>query len=481
MAWSDGVSVVGKSPNRRVVASRPLRRGDTILREHPALTLLHPSQWKSRCNGCFVKSSSSKCAKLLRCSRCQRFHYCSRPCQRLDWIYHKEECSALSSYRNRKNNDHDNDEAILSDALLVSRVFRLRDRRPEQFQRIMDLVFHQECIKSSHYRIAEMVEDMGLLTMKHPNRKTTSASSKKDIVEMLARFDSNNFGIVDELLFFLGAGIYPAGAMLNHSCHPNCAIIYENNDTLVDNSGTWNQFNIQVIRCLVDVAEGEELCHPYIDFASTAQQRREKLQTTYGFDCQCTRCLATTSSHGGQETSSSPSPSSQKNQWAQSDAWLSSPAPGVKESVAMEAIATSERWLQEAAMLADDILAQELELVQERVNVRSKVLHPNHLSLYQARSQLHTTAMAAGELGLARDQCVQMVKTMETCFYRPEHPLVGVMLYTLGSLHHSLNDFVNAIDCYEKALPILESYHGKHHSFTSGCRDYLQQARQEAG
>ena len=111
---------------------------------------------------------------------------------------------------------------------------------------------------------------------------------------------------------------------------------------------------------------------------------------------------------------------------------------------------------------------------------RARVLHPRHLSLYHARSQLHTTAMAAGELGIAKDQCVEIVATMGECFYRPEHPMMGIMLYTLGSLHHSLAEFEDAIQCYEKALPVLESYHGHNHHLVAGCRDYLEQARQEA-
>jgi len=70
---------------------------------------------------------------------------------------------------------------------------------------------------------------------------------------------------------------------------------------------------------------------------------------------------------------------------------------------------------------------------------------------------------------------------MSMCFYRPEHPLMGVMLYTLGSLHHSLGNIGDAIESYERALPILQSYHGEEHSFTLGCQDYLHQAHQEAG
>ena len=46
------------------------------------------------------------------------------------------------------------------------------------------------------------------------------------LYEHLCRFQCNNFGITDDLLLPIGAGVYPNGALLNHSCDPNCVITY---------------------------------------------------------------------------------------------------------------------------------------------------------------------------------------------------------------------------------------------------------------
>ena len=434
--WNEGaVQVVGTPPHRKVVAKRALQRGEVILRETPTCTVLHAKQWGERCNYCFGKSITDK---LLRCSRCKRFWYCSKECQRNDWKeWHKDECQALATVST------EDEDALLVDALLVARIFALEEKDPQRYNAVVDLVFHNMCIQPLHYQVAKLASTMGLLKLR--KRKIT----QQEIVEILARFDSNNFGIVDPLLFLQGTGVYPNGAMLNHSCDHNCAISYE------------PACHTQIIRCIVDnVQPGEELCHPYIDLAMmSAQARRQKLCNTYGFDCQCARCLDT------------------DGKWRQVDTWLSSPAPGVTEAQAERVIADSQVLLQQAALEQD--LDEELRLVLQSVAQRAKVLHARHWSLYQARSQLHTTAMAAGELAMAREQCVDIVETMGSCFYKPQHPLMGIMLYTLGSLHHSLEEFLQAIQCYEKALPVLSSYHGQNHSLVAGCRDYLEQARSQ--
>ena len=44
----------------------------------------------------------------------------------------------------------------------------------------------------------------------------------KDVAQLLARMACNNHTICDEDLRPVGVGLYPLGALLNHSCTPNC-------------------------------------------------------------------------------------------------------------------------------------------------------------------------------------------------------------------------------------------------------------------
>jgi hypothetical protein len=44
----------------------------------------------------------------------------------------------------------------------------------------------------------------------------------KHIAQLLARFACNNHTVCDEELRAIGVGLYPLGALINHSCTPNC-------------------------------------------------------------------------------------------------------------------------------------------------------------------------------------------------------------------------------------------------------------------
>ena len=44
---------------------------------------------------------------------------------------------------------------------------------------------------------------------------------------LLAKFRCNNFGITSSLQSVVGAGVFEHGAILNHSCSPNCILHYE--------------------------------------------------------------------------------------------------------------------------------------------------------------------------------------------------------------------------------------------------------------
>ena len=102
------------------------------------------------------------------------------------------------------------------------------------------------------------------------------------IVALAAGINSNAYGISDPnggRTLNVGFGHFPFAAMLNHSCDPNCAF-----------AGTVG--GALTIRAIKPIVAGEELCFSYIDPYQDVVARREELESTKHFVCECTRCIA---------------------------------------------------------------------------------------------------------------------------------------------------------------------------------------------
>ena len=83
--------------------------------------------------------------------------------------------------------------------------------------------------------------------------------------------------------------IAPVASLVNHSCAPNCS--YE---------GFWDtERGAPGMRIFAetDISEGEEITISYVDRALPTASRQLRLRE-YGFECNCTRCLASTNGGG---------------------------------------------------------------------------------------------------------------------------------------------------------------------------------------
>ncbi|KAG1769841.1 SET domain-containing protein [Suillus occidentalis] len=97
---------------------------------------------------------------------------------------------------------------------------------------------------------------------------------------MLARDTGNAFGIwdgdsKDEMV---GWGLWVGASYFNHSCCPN-----------VQKTRIGRAMHFTTSR---SVETGEELCISYIDTNQTITQRRQDLEDSWFFKCQCQRCLS---------------------------------------------------------------------------------------------------------------------------------------------------------------------------------------------
>jgi hypothetical protein len=113
------------------------------------------------------------------------------------------------------------------------------------------------------------------------------------LAELASKDLSNSFGLWDRTsacsevrLRSGGHAIYPAAALLNHSCLPS---VYHVHELGMEDDG---RGAVLVCRALYALTEGDELTIRYVDAGSSGDFERRKLfDETWGFSCVCLRCV----------------------------------------------------------------------------------------------------------------------------------------------------------------------------------------------
>ena len=75
----------------------------------------------------------------------------------------------------------------------------------------------------------------------------------------------------------LGSSLVPNATLINHSCDPNAHHLSEGPEL--------------VVRSTRKIAKNEEITISYIDYTRSFEERQKVLSTTYGFGCQCRKCM----------------------------------------------------------------------------------------------------------------------------------------------------------------------------------------------
>ncbi|KAI8910174.1 hypothetical protein EDD86DRAFT_134794 [Gorgonomyces haynaldii] len=213
-----------------------IERGSTVFEDEALAQVIF-----SGCQMCLKKEQ-------FRCSKCKRAQYCSQECQRKDWSVHKHCCSGLSR------------EAEM--------LIRLCYEHKED--RILDLVHNMTLMSPQEHELLEHWFD----SIPQETVKKLGMQRQKSI-ELLARFTQNNASIHDPSLNRIGDGTFERGSLLNHSCWPNCCVMFR---------GT-----TMIVRAITDIDADEELFISYIDPMLERERRREALHK-YHFVCDCIKC-----------------------------------------------------------------------------------------------------------------------------------------------------------------------------------------------
>ena len=250
--------------------------GKEVMRSKPFVSVVNTSVVNSICDFCFQTSNSSTDNNAFKkCSGCKCVYYCSVHCQRQSWNSgHREECQYL-----RKVKKFPTDTVrLLARIILKLKQGGMREfaSLPNGQQRYFDdLMSHQKKIVRDTTRI-EAFQCFFQVLKDCFGGENNSLPPKTEILEIYGRVLVNSFNIMNDEYQSIGIGLYLAPSVLDHSCDPNCTVIFEGKSL--------------VLRTIKDVDSFDDLRISYTNLLDTKETRREKLAQQYYFSCQCCKC-----------------------------------------------------------------------------------------------------------------------------------------------------------------------------------------------
>ncbi|XP_070330507.1 histone-lysine N-methyltransferase SMYD3 isoform X2 [Odocoileus virginianus] len=197
-------------------ALAPLRPGELLFRSDPLAYTVSKGSRGVVCDRCLLGKE-----KLMRCSQCRIAKYCSAKCQKKAWQDHKRECKCLKSCKPRYPPD--------SVRLLGRVVFKLMQETPSESEKLYSFYDLESNINKLTEDKKEGLRQLAL-TFQHFMREEIQDASQLppsfDIFEAFAKVICNSFTICNAEMQEVGVGLYPSMSLLNHSCDPNCSIVF---------------------------------------------------------------------------------------------------------------------------------------------------------------------------------------------------------------------------------------------------------------
>ena len=494
--------------DRRAFAKRKLRAGEVILKNAPTAHTLLSAHQQERCARCLSTSRRDDATKtsLLRCGGCKKIWYCSRECQKQDFSFHKFECK--QSLLLFSSDTTDNHGSIDNARLLLRNFIALNVSQNNDTNCRLEGDGDVVSCGSKHFdNLLPYAKDLPLDSHEKRDiqcaaralwnqRKTiNSKASNSNLIESLnqleerletdlRRFRANNFGVTDSMVKVVASAVYPLGALLNHSCAPNCLLRYA--------FGTKHEQPVMEIVASRDIDKGEELTHSYVELVSPRDSRRASLKEIFGFDCHCEKCGTSEDakfriSLPNHHASLSPI---ELSQWILQkynpsisnckgdnnstvtlvDQETIFETPNLKNSNYKAIVDVSNAKQQQAQYcMVTNNLEGELACLNEAVQILETTLAkisedngdpPLSLDLYKARCTRLGALIVAGGEG-AMTECEHIVAYLCLALkHVPNHSLLGLQLFTLGDIYEANGEREKAAATYTWARKILRISQG---------------------
>ncbi|CAE8626598.1 unnamed protein product [Polarella glacialis] len=278
-------------------ASRQLLAGEVALEAPALVSCVFPLHAASYCAFCIRRQP------VDICSGCDLVGYCSQRCREADSPDHGVECRAirsLSGCLREADSDVWHQGNALLDALLVARIARaelLKDSgaallaspfmgRPNVLRAMLKAPSLKIPVAIAEATLATASEFPGLLPESWKCRLNTQSrqANLERLVAILMQLQINAICVLEHMWFEpVGEALFVNGALANHSCAPNCQFM-----TCFGGEGVRP---VLKLRCLRDIAPGEDLTVSYDDQARPVWERRARLESSHWFLCKCARCL----------------------------------------------------------------------------------------------------------------------------------------------------------------------------------------------
>ncbi|XP_053158232.1 histone-lysine N-methyltransferase SMYD3 isoform X2 [Hemicordylus capensis] len=362
---------------------------------------------------CLVWLLLDRKERLLRCSQCKVARYCDVRCQKEAWQDHKRECKCIKS--TEPNFPPDSVRLV---GRIIFKLLRQSTCPSEELYSLSDLHSNVEGLSE------EMREGLGYLArtlelyLKVEIHDASQLPSGLDVFQIFAKVTCNCFSISNGEMQDVGVGLYPSMSLLNNSCDPNCAIVFE---------GPQLQ-----LRTIQEIQMGEELTISYIETMMPSMDRQQHLQRQYCFVCDCPMCCTQSKDAdmlAGDE-----------------EAWKEA-----KEFLNKTAAKSQEEW------------EQVLEICQALLKKNTTRLPDTNI--YQLKV-LDLAMDACINLGLLEEGLLYGNRTLEPYrfYYSGFHPLKAVQMMRVAKLQYSQDMFPQALETLKQAFDIMKVTHGAEHS-----------------
>lgn len=449
-------TLISSDGYRRAVSSNDLQPGAIVSQEEPFSTMILQQHSHKYCANCLVKFKARIIGK--RClGGCHSTFFCDRDCQKQYFPIHKYTCKQYSKIL----------ESALQRWLHLAGGQNEADFPWENFL-LGRNVYIQLCllanvpVKDKCTNLPSLPCDIEALCEgpSHPDRNETifyEHTLSKVIVHsfgiiddpnavwffyrLLCKFRFNNFGIQSSLQTVIASGIFPRGAILNHSCDPNCILNYDR--------------GIQVIRTIKPVSKGEELFHSYTDICQPTSIRQSRLMETYFIRCDCERCQGHSSRWKMVE-----------NALVEGNDRLS---PEEAQNISKLTL-TAQQISMENVDDGIDSLTREYETLCEALSIQEANLGRYNLERYKTQCLVLNVAMFLGSNVLSHAEATVDFLTFVCNEY---HPLLLLQKMTLSELYDAHGKTNKARSMYKELVDACKVALGENHEFVHHYNELL--------